>query len=102
MRAGNFILRKYILKVMSCYDTNPLFCSKCLGGLDICALDLLHGEKDGKYYILELNDTGSFNEHPNLRLIIRSTAIGLVHRHAQEDMTHIRDVVLKKMAVTLS
>jgi len=36
----------------------------------------LHSEKDGKEYILELNDT----------------AIGLVHAHAEEDMGHIRDL----------
>ena len=33
-------------------------CSKVLGGIDILGLDFVHSEKDDKYYILELNDTG--------------------------------------------
>lgn len=38
-------------------------------------------KESGKEYILELNDT----------------AIGLVHKYADEDMGHIRDVVVSKM-----
>lgn len=56
-------------------------CAKLFGGLDILGLDFVHSKKDGKYYILELNDT----------------AIGLVHAHAEEDMGHMRDVVLMRM-----
>jgi len=56
-------------------------CSKLFGGLDICALDLLHSKVDGKDYILELNDT----------------AIGLVHKYEQEDMMFIRDIVMNKL-----
>jgi len=56
-------------------------CSQLFGGLDICALDLLHSEKEGRDYILELNDT----------------AIGLVHKYEKEDMLHIRDIVLMRM-----
>jgi hypothetical protein len=55
--------------------------AKVFGGLDICALDLLHSEVDGREYILELNDT----------------AIGLVHKFEEEDMMHMRDVVRLRM-----
>ena len=55
--------------------------AKVHGGLDICALDLLHSEETGQYTILELNDT----------------AIGLVHRHAAEDRMIIRELMLAKM-----
>jgi len=54
--------------------------SQIFGGLDICAVDALHG-KDGKMYILEVNDT----------------AIGLAHRHEFEDWRQIRDLVLQRM-----
>jgi len=57
-------------------------CCQIFGGLDICALDLLHSKVDGKEYILELNDT----------------AIGLVHEHEKEDMEFIRDLVLFRMS----
>jgi len=56
-------------------------CSKMFGGLDICALDLLHSKETGKDYILELNDT----------------AIGLVHKYEEEDMMQIRDIVITRM-----
>lgn len=49
-------------------------------GLDICALDVLV-TKDGKEYILEVNDT----------------AIGLSNKHAMEDSGYIRDLVLVRM-----
>jgi len=54
-------------------------CAKLFGGLDILGLDFVCC--DGKYVILELNDT----------------AIGLVHEHEQEDMNHMRDIVLLRM-----
>jgi len=57
-------------------------CAKIFGGLDICALDLLHSEEEDKEYILELNDT----------------AIGLVHEHEFLDMCNIRDVVIYRMS----
>lgn len=56
-------------------------CSKVFGGLDILGLDFVHSKKDGKFYILELNDT----------------AIGLVHAVADEDMKYMRDLVLSRM-----
>lgn len=56
-------------------------CAAMWGGVDICALDILHSKADGKEYIIEMNDT----------------AIGLVHRHEKEDMKCIRDVVLARM-----
>jgi synapsin len=58
-------------------------CAKLFGGLDICALDAVHDVESDKLWILELNDT----------------AIGLVHRHAHEDMQHIRDVVMMRLAL---
>jgi len=56
-------------------------CAKLFGGLDIIGLDLVHA-KDGKEWILELNDT----------------AIGLVHKHEKEDMEFMRDIVVSKMS----
>jgi hypothetical protein len=41
----------------------------------------VHCKTNDKYYILELNDT----------------AIGLVHEHEDEDMGHMRDLVVAKM-----
>lgn len=55
--------------------------AKSFGGLDICALDLVHEKSSGKEYILECNDT----------------AIGLVRKYEPEDHSHIRDLVLEKM-----
>jgi len=56
-------------------------CASLLGGLDILGLDFVHSKVDDKYYILELNDT----------------AIGLVHEHEEEDMQHMRDLVILRM-----
>eukprot|EP01119_Soliformovum_irregulare_P003620 TRINITY_DN1437_c0_g1_i5.p2 TRINITY_DN1437_c0_g1~~TRINITY_DN1437_c0_g1_i5.p2 ORF type:complete len:220 (+),score=46.42 TRINITY_DN1437_c0_g1_i5:512-1171(+) len=47
----------------------------------ICAMDGVHA-KDGKEWLIELNDS----------------AIGLVARHIQEDLAHIRDLVMLKLA----
>jgi len=60
-------------------------CAKLFGGLDILALDLVHA-KSGKEWILELNDT----------------AIGLVHKYANEDMYYMRDLVVTKMSQLFS
>ena len=60
--------------------------SEAFGGLDICGLDFVHSEQDGKYYILELNDT----------------AIGLVHKYEEEDMKYMRDLVLYRWEQHLS
>eukprot|EP01125_Pyxidicula_operculata_P011922 TRINITY_DN3903_c0_g1_i2.p1 TRINITY_DN3903_c0_g1~~TRINITY_DN3903_c0_g1_i2.p1 ORF type:complete len:331 (-),score=67.88 TRINITY_DN3903_c0_g1_i2:90-1082(-) len=57
-------------------------CSNLFGGLDILGLDLLHSQAEDKDYILELNDT----------------AIGLVHKHATEDMEHMKDIVILRMS----
>lgn len=54
--------------------------SKALG-MDVCALDGVHSRDDGKEYILELNDS----------------AIGLNARYEDEDLLHIRDLVLFRM-----
>jgi len=56
-------------------------CCKVFGGLDICGLDFLHSKDNDSFYILELNDT----------------AIGLVHKHEEEDMKFMRDLVLLRM-----
>ena len=39
-------------------------CAQALGGLDILGLDFLHCKKTDKYYILELNDTGTLSPLP--------------------------------------
>eukprot|EP00028_Trichosphaerium_sp_Am-I-7-wt_P012584 CAMPEP_0168516292 /NCGR_PEP_ID=MMETSP0405-20121227/5319_1 /TAXON_ID=498012 /ORGANISM="Trichosphaerium sp, Strain Am-I-7 wt" /LENGTH=161 /DNA_ID=CAMNT_0008535983 /DNA_START=383 /DNA_END=865 /DNA_ORIENTATION=- len=51
-------------------------------GMDICALDGVHDKKSGKEFILELNDS----------------AIGLVKRHAKEDIQNIKNLVLERMS----
>lgn len=48
---------------------------------DVCALDGVHSRADGKEYIIELNDS----------------AIGFNARHEEEDLQHIRDLVLLRM-----
>jgi len=55
-------------------------CSKAFGGLDILALDVLHGI-DGKDYIIELNDT----------------AIGFLANRWEEDTLAIRDCALERL-----
>ncbi|MFX1254335.1 MAG: hypothetical protein ACFFCZ_22175 [Promethearchaeota archaeon] len=54
--------------------------SKIFGGLDICALDVIHAT-DGREYILELNDS----------------AIGLAPQYVEEDMRHIKKLVMTKI-----
>jgi glutathione synthase/RimK-type ligase-like ATP-grasp enzyme len=54
--------------------------AKLFGGLDILALDVLHG-KDGRDHIIEVNDT----------------APGLMYEHEEEDLGHIRDLVLQRI-----
>jgi len=58
-------------------------CAKLWGGIEICALDLVHCKETDREYILELNDT----------------AIGLVHKYADEDMGYMRDIVVAKMNI---
>jgi len=55
-------------------------CAKCFGGMDILAVDALHG-KDGKDYIIELNDT----------------AIGILADRWEEDSITLRDLTLDRM-----
>ena len=52
--------------------------STVFGGLEICALDLVHEKETDSFKILELN----------------GTAIGLVRRHAEDDMNLMRDLVI--------
>lgn len=56
--------------------------SSIFGGLEICALDLVHDQKTDSFKILELN----------------GTAIGLVRRHENEDMNMMRDLVVTAMS----
>ncbi len=56
--------------------------SGIFGGLDICALDVVHSVADDRFIILELNDT----------------AIGLAKQHEESDHGHIRDLTLVRMA----
>lgn len=60
--------------------------SGVFGGLDICALDLIHEAATDRLIILELNDT----------------AIGLVHRVAAEDRAAIARLVLRRMGEACS
>jgi len=55
-------------------------CAKMFGGLDIFAIDVLH-TKDGKEYILEINDG----------------ACGLWWEVEQEDLRYMKDCVIQKM-----
>lgn len=70
------------------YDSNEIFDSyinhacSIFGGLEICALDLVHDRNTDSMIILELN----------------GTAIGLVQRHELEDMQLMRDLVIVKMS----
>jgi len=54
-------------------------CAKCFGGMDLLAVDALHG-KDGKDYIIELN----------------GTAIGFHQKFMKEDSLFTRDLTIKK------
>lgn len=56
-------------------------CSKLFGGLDMFAIDILHG-KDGQEYVIELNDTG----------------LGLNPDHEKEDSSFIKQICLEKMS----
>jgi len=58
-------------------------CAKCFGGMDLLAVDALHG-KDGKDYILELN----------------GSAIGLLPDKWMEDSIFVRDLTLERMGTT--
>jgi len=55
-------------------------CGKLFGGLDILTVDAIH-TKEGKDYILEINDTAS----------------GLYGKNELEDMGFIRDLCIEKM-----
>jgi len=55
-------------------------CAKAFGGLDLLALDVLHGT-DGKDYIIELNDT----------------AIGFLANRWEEDTLAIRELALERL-----
>ena len=57
--------------------------AQLFGGLDICAIELLAG-KDGKEYIIEVNDS----------------ALSLMGDSQEEDRRHIADLVTAKMQVT--
>lgn len=59
----------------------PFVVVKREGGIDILGLDFVSESGTGKLVILELNDT----------------AIGLVHKHEEEDMKQMRDLVIGKM-----
>mmetsp|Transcript_28319 Transcript_28319/g.39991 ORF Transcript_28319/g.39991 Transcript_28319/m.39991 type:complete len:380 (-) Transcript_28319:12-1151(-) len=64
-------------------DTYKLWadeCAKSFGGMDLLAVDALHG-KDGKDYIIELN----------------GTAIGFHAKSIQEDTKHVKEVVIEKL-----
>jgi glutathione synthase/RimK-type ligase-like ATP-grasp enzyme len=56
--------------------------SRIFGGLDICTVDVLHSQKDGKEYILEVNGTSS----------------GFMPDCLEEDNAHVREVTLQRWA----
>lgn len=56
--------------------------SQLFGGLDICAIELVVG-KDGREYIIEVNDS----------------ALSLMGDSQEEDRRHIADLVTSKMQV---
>lgn len=58
--------------------------SQLFGGLDICAIELLVG-KDGREYIIEVNDS----------------ALSLMGDSQEEDRRQIADLVTAKMQVNL-
>lgn len=76
---GNLLFEDYPLQEYHRMWINE--CSKMWGGLDITAMDVLH-RADGSAIVLEMNDT----------------ACGLMFEHEQEDMGHIRDLVMVRMA----
>lgn len=59
------------------------------GGLDICAMDVLV-TKDGKEYILEMNDTGNQD-------LTKILAIGLMNKLHTEDSLLMKDLTLVRM-----
>lgn len=58
--------------------------AQLFGGLDICAIELLVG-KDGREYIIEVNDS----------------ALSLMGDSQEEDRRHIADLVTAKMQVRI-
>lgn len=74
------------------------------GGLDIISIDVLHGV-DGQECVLLDNcllylvvaDWGSLSFRSYI-LELNDTAGGLMYDHEQEDLSHIREVVLHRMS----
>lgn len=58
-------------------------CGKLFGGMDILTVDAIH-TADGRDYILEINDSPS----------------GFLDKFLEEDMGHVRDLVLEKLKTT--
>merc|ERR1712228_114815 len=56
-------------------------CSKCFGGMDILAVDAIHGSKTGKNHIIELN----------------GTAIGILPERWQKDSIYISEMVVDRL-----
>jgi len=54
--------------------------SELFGGMDILTVDAVH-TKNGEHYILEINDCAS----------------GLAAENEQEDMRHMRDLVIQRL-----
>ncbi|KAH3759644.1 synapsin II [Pelomyxa schiedti] len=55
-------------------------------GMDILSIDGVHSAADDHEWIIEINDS----------------AIGLVERHLEEDLRHVRELILVKMASALT
>merc|ERR1712228_458260 len=56
-------------------------CSKCFGGMDILAVDAIHGMKTGKDHIIELN----------------GTAIGILPERWLQDSQYITEMVVERI-----
>lgn len=56
-------------------------CSKCFGGMDILAVDAIHGKKTGKDHIIELN----------------GTAIGILPERWLSDSKYISEMVVERI-----
>jgi len=75
---GNCVLEE--IEVTDMFRAWAEECGKLFGGMDILTVDAIH-TKEGKDIILEINDTAS----------------GFAPMNLEEDMCHVRDLVIQRM-----